>query len=284
MRDLVRVFETLAENAQAFMVGVARSIELQQADPETIANYKRRLIDYLERSVVDLIRRSDSIASHIITLGPRIEDLLHTVAMREAGDAAPDDLQDQADAYEQRLAVWRERWSGLRGWFLSTGNEPPQADLLRARAWSAIPQLIAAIPALDERRSDRSADFRILAGWFAGCADGGQAHRLARAAFALNPARHFLIGTAVEQDVPAGTRWADAPPLMIHPRLREWGEARRAPRSPSFRTGPRRGGFCGNNWPRKHARSTQRACGWQPAGQPACRNSGRSISLNLGSS
>ncbi|MDX8496370.1 DUF2397 family protein [Mesorhizobium sp. VK22B] len=30
LRDLVRVFEGLAENAQAFMAGVARSIELQQ--------------------------------------------------------------------------------------------------------------------------------------------------------------------------------------------------------------------------------------------------------------
>ena len=32
LRDLVRVFESLAENAQAFMAGVARSIELQQAE------------------------------------------------------------------------------------------------------------------------------------------------------------------------------------------------------------------------------------------------------------
>lgn len=31
LRDLVRVFEELTENAQAFMAAVARSIELQQA-------------------------------------------------------------------------------------------------------------------------------------------------------------------------------------------------------------------------------------------------------------
>ena len=36
LRDLVRVFEGLADNAQAFMAGIARSIELQQADAEAV--------------------------------------------------------------------------------------------------------------------------------------------------------------------------------------------------------------------------------------------------------
>ena len=127
--------------------------------------------------------------------------------------------------------AWRERWKGLRRWFVSTGFEPPQAELLRSKARSAIPQLLAAVAALNERRSgrsDRSADFRMLAGWFAACADDGQAHRLARAAFALNPARHFSLSAALEpgaSDLPASTSWAEAPPLRIHPRLREYGEA-----------------------------------------------------------
>lgn len=233
LRDLVRVFESLAENAQAFMAGVARSIELQQADPTAVAAYKRRLIDYLERFMGDLVRRSDSIARSIVALTPRIDDLLRQVAEREARDAAPGDSQDQADEQARRWQAWRERWTGLRGWFLSTGHEPPQADLLRARARSAIPQLLGAIAAINERRSgrsDRSADFRVLAGWFADCTHDGEAHRLARAAFALNPVRHFLINAAVEDNLPAGTQWADAPPLLIHPRLREWGEA--SPRGP----------------------------------------------------
>jgi uncharacterized protein (TIGR02677 family) len=229
LRDLVRVFESLAENAQAFMAGVARSIELQQAEADAVASYKRRLIDYLERFIGDLVRRSDTIASLIIVLEPKIDALLQQVAAREARDAAPGDAQDRADAQTLYWTAWRERWTGLRGWFFRSGHEPSQAELLRARARSAIPQLLAAIAALNERRSgrsDRSADFRVLGGWFAGCADDGEAHRLARAAFALNPARHFSL--SADADLPASTRWADAPPLTIHPRLREYGEA--APR------------------------------------------------------
>ena len=231
LRDLVRVFESLAENAQAFMAGIGRSIELQQAEAGAVLAYKKRLIDYLERFIGDLVGRSAGIAQHILALSPRIEPLLWQAAQREARDAAPGDAEDRAEAQSRGWQTWRERWTGLRRWFVNTGHEPPQAELLRSKARSAIPQLLAAVAALNERRSgrsDRSADFRILAGWFAACADDGESHRLARAAFALNPARHFSLISPLApgvQELPASTRWADAPPIAIHPRLREYGEA-----------------------------------------------------------
>ncbi|WP_010097931.1 TIGR02677 family protein [Burkholderia ubonensis] len=233
LRDLVGVFHDLAENAQAFMAGVARSLELQQAEANAVVAYKRRLIDYLDRFLGDLIRRSDSIARLIEELAPRIDSVFLQVAEREAQDAAPDDMQSQADEKLRRWRAWRERWKGLRGWFLSTGMEPPQAELLRARARAAIPLLLGAIATLNERRSgrsDRSADFRMLAHWFAACGSDGEAHRMARAAFALNPARHYSLNPQADDDLPANTPWTDAPPLQINPRLREYGEA--APRGP----------------------------------------------------
>lgn len=231
LRDLVRVFESLADNAQAFMAGIGRSIELQQAQASAVLAYKKRLIDYLERFIGDLVARSGAIAQHILALSPRIDPLLWQAAQREARDSAPGDADEQSDAVARGWQAWRDRWKGLRRWFVSAGLEPPQAELLRSKARAAIPQLLAVVALLNERRSgrsDRSADLRMLAGWFAACADDAQAHRLARAAFALNPARHFSLSAAVEsgaQELPASTPWAQAPPLRIHPRLREYGEA-----------------------------------------------------------
>jgi uncharacterized protein (TIGR02677 family) len=236
LRDLVRVVEDLADNAQAFMAGVARSLELQRAEANTVVAYKRRLIDYLERFVGDLVRRSDRIANLIQYLSPRIDVILLQVSEREARDAAPGSEQDLLDENMRRWQVWRERWKGLRGWFLSTGPEPSQAELLRGRARAAIPQLLSAIAALNERRSgrsDRSADFRMLANWFAACESDADANRMARAAFCLNPARHFALSPEPETEIQASTRWVDAPPLRISPRLREYGEA--APRGPQAR-------------------------------------------------
>ncbi|WP_048816953.1 TIGR02677 family protein [Ralstonia solanacearum] len=236
LRDLVGVFHDLAENAQAFMAGVARSLELRQAEASAIIAYKRRLIDYLDRFLGDLVRRSDSIARLIQQLTPRVDAVFLQVAEREARDAAPGDLPHQTDEKLRRWRAWRERWKGLRGWFLATGSEPPQVELLRARARAAIPQLLGAIAALNERRSgrsDRSADFRVLAYWFAACNSDSEAHQLARAAFALHPARHYSLNPQSDDDLPATTPWADAPPLQISPRLREYGEI--APRGPLAR-------------------------------------------------
>ncbi|HCE08985.1 MAG TPA: TIGR02677 family protein [Oxalobacteraceae bacterium] len=233
LRDLVRVFEGLADNAQAFMAGVARTIELQQADIKAVLAYKQRLIDYLERFIGDLVARSGAIAQRITALAPRIDPLLWQAANRESRDAAPGDIYEQTDALQQRLHSWRERWRGLRRWFVSEDHLQAQSELLRAKARAAIPQLLAAVAALNERRSgrsDRSADFRVLARWFADTESDADAHRLWRAAFALNPARHLSLQVPAE-DVPASTPWADAPVVVVHPRLRERGEL--APRGPA---------------------------------------------------
>lgn len=237
LRDLVRVFEGLSENAQAFMAGVARTIELQQADIKAVLAYKQRLIDYLERFIGDLVARSGGIAQRITLLTSKIDPLLWQAANRESRDAAPGDIHEQTDALHQRLQSWRERWRGLRRWFVSEDHIQAQSEMLRAKARAAIPQLLAAVAALNERRSgrsDRSADFRVLACWFADTESDADAHRLWRAAFALNPARHLTAPNPVDglrTDVPASTPWADAPIVVVHPRLRERGEL--APRGPA---------------------------------------------------
>jgi uncharacterized protein (TIGR02677 family) len=234
LRDLVRVFEGLADNAQAFMAGVARSIELQQADIQAVIAFKQRLIDYLQRFVGDLVTRSGEIAARIEELDGAIEPLLLLAAQRERRDSAPG-LSD-GTALDVRLVSWRERWRGLSRWFISEGHIQAQSELLRAKARSAIPQLLGAVATLNERRSgrsDRSADFRVLARWFAQTCSDDEAHRMWRAGFALNPARHLSLQSATpagEEHLPATTPWADAPPVPVHPRLREQGEL--VPRGP----------------------------------------------------
>lgn len=225
LRDLVHVFEGLARHAEAFMADLSRTLELQRAELDAVMGFKTRLIDYLERFIRELVERSGRIAAALEALEPSVTVLLHLAARREAGDAAPGDDDGQQLALAQKRASWNERWSGFRLWFLSDGRSPAQAELLRAAARSAIPRLLSAVSALNERRagrSDRSADFRRLAVWFAQTRDAGEAHRLWRAAFGISPARHLAL--TVPTEVPASTPWSAAPPLEIHPKLREQGQ------------------------------------------------------------
>jgi uncharacterized protein (TIGR02677 family) len=244
LRDLVGRCEELAGNAQAFMGSLQRTIDLYDADLETFQAYKDRLVDYLERFVRDLLVTGAEIAQLLGALEQAgIERLLALSARRDAEDAAPggdggrkfngEDPREQA--FAAGLAAWQERWLGLRRWFLSEPDRPSQAKLLRARARAAIPQLLAVVETLNERRSgrsDRAADFRTLARWFAQAPDDDALHRLWHVAFGLSPARHLSVdadtlAARTERPVSAATPWTHAPPLQISPRLRRTGSYER---------------------------------------------------------
>jgi uncharacterized protein (TIGR02677 family) len=231
-------FSSLADNAQAFMSALRRAIDFSDGDVDGFIAYKERLIDYINRFIADLANSGAQIAvllTDLETAGH--ERLLRIAATREAADAVPagaDAAQALARAEDQALDAWRNRWRGLVDWFTSRdAGHLSQARLLRQAAVTAIKQLIDAVGLLNERRSgrsDRSADFAALARWFAEAPDDAAAHRLWRAAFGLSPARHLSVtgDTADEwEDVPAGTPWAQAPPIRISPQLRKTGSYER---------------------------------------------------------
>jgi hypothetical protein len=111
----VRRCADLADNAQAFMGSLQRTIHLYELNAEAFRAHKDRLIEYLERFIRDLT-------------GTR---------RRDRGAARP---------------ARPERWLGLQQWFISTPEHPSQAKLLRARARKAIPDLLAVVVMLNERR------------------------------------------------------------------------------------------------------------------------------------
>ncbi|WP_424890617.1 TIGR02677 family protein [Streptomyces sp. XH2] len=242
-------FAALAENARAFMGSLQRTIDLHDVEEEVFLAYKDRLIQYLERFIQDLITLGGRIAQLILELEDAgfVVPLLRTAAAREAADASP---EDAAHAEREAYTRWSGRWEGLAAWFISRDGRESQARLLRGRALGAIPQLLAVVRSLNERRagrSDRSADFRTLARWFAEAPDDDARHGLWRTAFGLHPARHLTVdaetlAARTARPVPAATPWAESEPLRISPQLRRTGsyERRGKPRRVEDRSEARR--------------------------------------------
>lgn len=237
---LAERFAGLADNAQAFMASLRRVIDFADGDVDAFVAYKQRLIDYINRFIADLANRGAEIATVLTRIeSADVERLLLVAARREAADAVPvgEETDDAFDtAVTGSLNDWRNRWRGLRDWFVSADSRhPSQARLLRGAAVTAITQLIDTVAAFNERRSgrsDRSADFRTLARWFAEAPDDAAAHALWRAAFGLTPARHLTVTPDTvaewEQEQPApNTPWREAPPVRISPQLRKTGSYER---------------------------------------------------------
>lgn len=258
LRGLVDRFTDLADNARAFMGSLQRTIDLHDADVEAFLAYKDRLISYLERFIADLITRGAEIA-HVLTEldgeggAGRVGRLLRIAAEREAADVAPDGPHsptgpggadtdppsEDSPQLREALASWHRRWEGLRSWFVSTPDNPAQAQRLRVSARSAIPQLLRVVSVINERRtgrSDRSADFRALARWFAQAPDDDARHRLWRTAFGLHPSRHLTVDATTldareQEPVPPATPWSEGDALTISPRLRRTGSYERRGRA-----------------------------------------------------
>lgn len=251
LRDIETVFSGLADNAAAFMGSLTRSIDTAADGVEGFLTYKDRLIGYLQRFIGDLVVSSSEIASLLARLDERgVDALLVLAARRAAADAAPGPADDPAHADgsgaaghasaspvdrpgeptpdEDDAAAWRARWQGLRRWFVGEPGRPAQAELLRARARAAIPDLLEAVTAIQARqagRSDDTADWTTLARWFAEAPTDDDAHRLWRAAFGLASARHLTVdGETLDRrrdhPVPGSTPWTGAPAVHVSARLR----------------------------------------------------------------
>jgi uncharacterized protein (TIGR02677 family) len=236
LRDLVQRCADLADNAQAFMGSLQRTIDLYDLDVAAFLAYKDRLIEYLQRFIKDLAGTGAEISDVLTRLdADSVDRLLVLVAERAAEDAAPGGHDSRAAALSAELTAWRERWRGLHGWFTSSPGHPSQAKLLRASAVEAIPNLLAVVGMLNARRagrSDRNADFRELAVWFAEAPDELAMHRLWLAAFGLHSARHLTLDqetadARARDPVKPSTPWRAAPRLMISPRLRMTGSYER---------------------------------------------------------
>jgi uncharacterized protein (TIGR02677 family) len=228
LQQLCSRLEELTSRAQVFLRSLQRTIDLQGISVEAFLAYKERLIDYLERFIGELVVSGGEIAEGIERLeASGVEPLLQAAARRELADS----LDATDETRHAALDGWRSRWLGLRAWFLGSDEEPSQAEVLRARARAAIPALLAAVATINDRRltrTDRAADWRTLARWFATLDDERDAHRLWRAATALPPARHLYVDEkSLErweiEDTGAQQSWLEAPPLKISLRLRATG-------------------------------------------------------------
>lgn len=225
--QLRRRFEDLTTKAQVFLGGLRRGVDLHAGDEEAFLFYKEKLIDYLERFLQELVVATVSITRGIERVQRHgVDRLLEAVARREVVDRI-----DADDALPKMVAEWRSRWRGLSRWFVGADGQPSQAEILRAAARAAIPALLTAAAAMNDRRvrrTDRYADWRTLARWFAEAPSDADAHRLYRAAFALSPARHMRInGESLsamdERMVAPQLRWLDEPTLRLTPRFRSTG-------------------------------------------------------------
>ncbi len=232
LATLKSYFDQLTTKAQVFIGSIQRAIDLHGYELQVFIAYKERLIEYLERFIGELVIATGEISAVIQQIEQAgIGPILDAAAQHEVFDS----MDASQDAVDVAAREWSLCWGGLKKWFIGGGNTPSQAETLRSCARSAIPSLLIAISGIHDRRvasSDRPTDLKLLARWFAQADSDEDAHRLWRAAFSLNSARHLRVDDDTlavwdQQPVAPATSWLEAEPILISPRLRRTGQQHR---------------------------------------------------------
>jgi uncharacterized protein (TIGR02677 family) len=217
-------FEDLTTTAQVLLDRLDR-LERGTGLP---AGDMRRLIDYGERFVGELIIAADRIGETVRNLE---EAEIERILQAGAEYTVRDGLEATPETIAMVCSEWRRHWELFCKWFISDPDRISPAETLRERIRASIPVLLRVITNINDRqiyRVDRSNDFRVLARWFAQTESDAEAHRIWRALFGLCPARHLIVNDRTLDDyeaasVPANTSWLDAPPLRISIRIRDGG-------------------------------------------------------------
>jgi uncharacterized protein (TIGR02677 family) len=219
-------FEDLTTTAESLVAALERSIRSESHDAQPLA-------DFGERFVADLVLTTAGVRDalgDIETAG--VESLIQAVAERNARSGT----QTNTARMDAIRVQWRAFWLRFSNWFISHPGRLSNAEVLRERIRTALPALLSVITTFNDRRIhriDRSNDFRFLARWFAEADSDADAHRLWRAVFGLNPARHLLINEATLDDfeahhLPANISWREAPPLRIQTGFRDYSSSAQA--------------------------------------------------------
>ena len=225
-------FASLTEEANLFLGELDRHVSQERVDEARFLAHKQALLAYLGRFVADLKRLAPEIATRVEEAeGLGVDGIVALAAT--AADLPP--ALDGGDPVARWMAAERERWNGVRAWFIPAGGEPPRVERLQAKARDSVVRLTRALARLDERHArtvDRAADFRALARWFAAAPSDAEAHALFASAFGLHPARHFHIAEDDPELTRASTSWWDSRPVVVPVRLRTHGAVSRAGRPP----------------------------------------------------
>jgi uncharacterized protein (TIGR02677 family) len=219
LRDLDAALRDLAANARDFHARIAELRREQEVDPERFLAYKDMLISYLQDFLDDLVRWQVVIAERVRAVEARGLDRLTRLAA-EGDDSAG--IFGEVDL----AARWRDRWLGLRRWFVPAAEGLTGAAELSAATTVAIRSLMALLRRLTEsanRPITRASEMLVLARWFQR-SPVAECHELFDAAFALGQPVHCDTAPTDPELTPASASWWDAPPVDVPLTLRTYGK------------------------------------------------------------
>ncbi|WP_354530928.1 TIGR02677 family protein [Nakamurella sp. UYEF19] len=222
-RKLNRLDSTLgemADRAARFYLMLSDLARTNETSAEVFLTHKDALLAHMREFSSELARYAPRLAAGVRAVeATGLEQLIELAA--EA-----DDRLFRTPA--ERLADWRQRWSGLVHWFTAAPEDArrSEADRLQDGTVTAIAGVLSLLRRVTEARRggvSRESQLRHLAAWFVATADLRGAHALFDVTFGLGRPRHVSLVHPDPELIPTRRTWWDAPPVEVSRTLVETG-------------------------------------------------------------
>ena len=222
-RKLNRLDATLDEmagRAARFYLMLSDLARTNESSAEIFLAHKDALLSHMREFSSELARYAPRLAA-----GVRAVEATGAQRLIELA-AEADDRIFRSPA--ERIADWRQRWSGLGHWFTAAPEEArrSEADRLQDGTVSAIAAVLSLLRRVTEARRggvSRESQLRHLAAWFVATPDLVGAHALFDITFDLRRPRHVSLVHPDPELIPTRRTWWEAPPVEVSRTLVETG-------------------------------------------------------------
>lgn len=222
-RKLNRLDSTLgemAERAARFYLMLSDLARTNETSAEVFLTHKDALLSHMREFSSELARYAPRLAAGVRAVeATGVEQLVELAA--EADERI---FRSPAE----RLADWRQRWSGLVHWFTAAPQDARRSETERLQdgTVSAIAAVLSLLRRVTEARRggvSRESQLRHLATWFVATPDLPSAHALFDVAFGLGRPRHVSLVHPDPELIPTRRTWWEAPPVEVSRTLVETG-------------------------------------------------------------
>lgn len=193
---------------------------------DELAFFAQVLVTYVADQLDEIDRVSRPIAALVDELLPDVPLIIDRVARGLAGRVEESGMGG-AVTVTHRSGTAEADWDHLRAWFCSTDGRPARLLQLRSDAIAAIRTLTMNLTRLSRvgvGGASRRADLIRFAALL-DRSDPRVVPKLVQAGFGLGGSIHWANPSAdVDDPVPAGIPWAEAPPAIVPVSLRERGD------------------------------------------------------------
>jgi len=220
LNRLDAALDEMAGRAARFYLMLSDLARTNESSAEIFLAHKDALLSHMREFSSELARYAPRLAA-----GVRAVEATGAQRLIELA-AEADDRIFRSPA--ERIADWRQRWSGLGHWFTAAPEEArrSEADRLQDGTVSAIAAVLSLLRRVTEARRggvSRESQLRHLAAWFVATPDLAGAHALFDITFDLRRPRHVSLVHPDPELIPTRRTWWEAPPVEVSRTLVETG-------------------------------------------------------------